>query len=457
MPNEISKIELPDGAVYDIKDSAARVQADWKSTVVNDLDYIKNKPQVIAGTGTNAVVIGNTTASRASGTSAVAEGNGSASGTRSHAEGWGTKATNSYSHVEGYFSQATGYGSHVEGGYDSQNEFMTITVSGAASAKSYTITDKSRSTYPDIDPEHCIGVVGTSIYYVKSMDLDNSTIEFTSTLSTSEVTDLEVKLFYVSIGKGRLSHAEGTSLSSGSCGHAEGEGTESSGRASHTEGLETYATGTAAHAEGSATYANGVGSHSEGSATWATGTCSHTEGNYTRATKQASHAEGFSTEASGDYSHAEGISTIAVGKSSHAEGGVATASGSYAHAEGNYAIADGENAHAEGKNAAALGLNSHAEGGTNIDSTYTIYITGSSNVLQYEYTTTDSYAPTYCNLAYDYDSGIFVRVISMDTSVTPNLISFEKTIDKDNAVDNKKLTLVYTSIASGTNSHAEGA
>lgn len=62
------------------------------------------------------------------------------------------------------------------------------------------------------------------------------------------------------------------------------------------------------------------------------------EGENTYAEGQASHAEGIDSAANGSFSHAEGNST-AGGSCSHAEGGGSIASGDYSHAQNNFTIA----------------------------------------------------------------------------------------------------------------------
>ena len=70
------------------------------------------------------------------------------------------------------------------------------------------------------------------------------------------------------------------------------------------------------------------------------GNNSFSQGQDTQSSGIASHAEGVGTIASGDISHAEGDHTIASGWGSHAEGNNTIASSSYQHVAGKYNIAD---------------------------------------------------------------------------------------------------------------------
>ena len=149
----------------EITPSEPQVQADWNQNNVASKDYIKNKPAIKAGQGSNSIVEGDidtnvagvfshaegyrTEASgnygshaegnetTASGTSSHAEGTiVTASGTSSHAEGFNTTASGSYSHTEGHKTTATHKSQHVFG------EFNELDPSSALSS--------SRGTYIEI-------------------------------------------------------------------------------------------------------------------------------------------------------------------------------------------------------------------------------------------------------------------------------------------------------------------
>lgn len=140
---------------------------------------------------------------------------------------------------------------------------------------------------------------------------------------------------------GMYATAEGwNTKASGLRTHAEGSGTTASGPISHAEGASTVASGQSSHAEGSNTTASGVSSHAEGYDNEAQGDYSHTEGCETITDAMYAHAEGYATQASGDASHAEGQSTRALGHYSHAEGLYTEAHHKSQHVFGEYNIVD---------------------------------------------------------------------------------------------------------------------
>ena len=96
-----------------IASKGINVQSDWNETTTTDDAYIKNKPPINAGSGSNSIA-GNSTG--ASGNYAHAEGHGTiASGLASHSEGYSTRASGIYSHAEGSSTVASGDVSHAEG------------------------------------------------------------------------------------------------------------------------------------------------------------------------------------------------------------------------------------------------------------------------------------------------------------------------------------------------------
>ena len=107
---DISRITLPDGYTYDIKDSSARSDISTASSA------IAAKPgEIVSGT-TGAEIFNNYANNTASGDYAHAEGSGtSATGARSHAEGSGCSATAHGAHAEGHDCTASGAYSHAEG------------------------------------------------------------------------------------------------------------------------------------------------------------------------------------------------------------------------------------------------------------------------------------------------------------------------------------------------------
>ena len=154
---------------------------------------VDDNGDVIAG----ALIIGDITNNKATGTDSHAEGSyTTASGRESHAEGSGTNASGIQSHAEGGGTRAVGDHSHSEGA-------------------------GSRATG------------------------DSSHAEGSGTTASGSSSHSE--------GAG--------SIASGSLSHAEGGGTTASGAQSHTEGISTIASGTASHAEGDSTVANHKSQH----------------------------------------------------------------------------------------------------------------------------------------------------------------------------------------------------
>ena len=275
-----------------------KAQSDWNQSNNSSDNYIKNKPAIKAGQGSNSIIEGNIDNNVASDFS-HAEGWGTtASGIDSHAEGQLATASGSTSHAEGYQTQATAPNSHAEG--------VSTKASGPQSHAegSYTTATNSAS--------HAEG---------------NSTK-----------------------ASGYQSHAEGSyTTASGQSSHAEGNNTTASKEYSHAEGDGTTASGQSSHAEGTYTTASGNDSHTEGNGTTASGSTSHAEGGGTTASGYGSHAEGGGTKASGPQSHAEGGSTTASGPTSHAEGSRTTATGESSHTEGNGTIANNKCQHVFGE------------------------------------------------------------------------------------------------------------
>ncbi len=234
-----------------------------------------------------------------------------ASGSKSHAEGRRTQATNDYAHSEGDETLASGQSSHAEG--------CGTKTSGVASHAEGDTTVASG---------------------------DSSHSEGAATKAT-----------------GPASHSEGNStMASGAQAHAEGDDTVASGQGSHSEGGSTEAKGALSHAEGALSVAEGRGSSARNHKTLAKGDFSSAEGESTQALGINAHSEGVNTVASGSNSHSEGENSQAVGRSSHSEGQYTEASGEASHAEGNNTEASGQFAHAEGYQTIASGAYSHAEG-----------------------------------------------------------------------------------------------
>lgn len=172
----------------------------------------------------------------------LANGNDNkATGSGSHAEGFGCEASGGNSHAEGNVSKATGMFSHSEG---------------------YKCIAKGGNSHAEGDSSQAKG--------------SGSHAEGYSTTAHGDGSHTEGNL---SKANGSFSHAEGFSCTSeGTNSHAEGNSTIASGENSHAEGNSSQAKGSSSHAEGDHTVASGRYSHAEGCSTAAHGDNSHAGG-----------------------------------------------------------------------------------------------------------------------------------------------------------------------------------
>lgn len=93
-------------------------QPDWTQTDETAPDYIWDKPAILPGAGTNAILQGNIAANVANAIFSMATGTStSATGNYSHAQGYHTTAIGNQSHAEGYYTEVSGQSSHAEGHY----------------------------------------------------------------------------------------------------------------------------------------------------------------------------------------------------------------------------------------------------------------------------------------------------------------------------------------------------
>ena len=210
--NQAQRWQLGPDGVWARYPAAVYPQADWNTTDPSSNRYIRNKPAIGAGTGTNAIQEGNDTT--ASGSQSHAEGNGTtASGAQSHAEGSRTEASGEVGcHAEGNMTKATGTpAAHAEG--------QSTTASGVQSHA------EGNGTTASGPQSHSEG--------------------------------------YGTTASGVQSHAEGnvTKAIGSPAAHAEGNGTTASGVQSHAEGYCTTASGAQSHAEGNGTTANHASQH----------------------------------------------------------------------------------------------------------------------------------------------------------------------------------------------------
>ena len=171
-----------------------------------------------------------------------------AGGNYSHAEGFGTLASQIYSHAEGYLTTGSGQASHAEG-------YGTLASQIYSHAEGYLTTGSGEASHAEGYYSHAEG------YY--------SHAEGNATLAASLYSHAEG---YLTTGSGQASHAEGhLTLASQNYAHAEGFGTLASQIYSHAEGYLTTGSGQASHAEGYLTVAFGTGSHASGNGTIASG------------------------------------------------------------------------------------------------------------------------------------------------------------------------------------------
>jgi hypothetical protein len=215
---------------------------------------------------------------------------------------------------------------------------------------------------------------------------------------------------------------------------ANGIGAVALGIGTDAIGEYSCAAGDSATAKGHASFAAGRGI-ANGESSFASGR-SVTNGRYSHADGgghadgEASHAEN-SGVAYGYYSHAENDGE-AIGKYSHAEGD-GRAYGEFSHAEGAYTIAIGKNAHVEGESKNKLQLS----------------LTGDANATTYTFSATGHSA--YVNVGhYVYTKNRASKIIEK----TDTTITVETTLS-DTALENYP-AYIYTHIASGEASHAEG-
>ena len=277
--------------------------------------------------------------------------NCTASGTHSHAEGYGTIAYGNYSHAEGYSTTASANYSHAEG-------YLT----------------KASGTY--------------------------SHAEGSSTIASGGYSHAEGR---GTAASGANSHVEGrNTIARGDSSHAEGYNTKANGDYSHAEGYFTEATGIYSHAEGTDTKATGSNSHAEGSTTLAIGASSHAEGCHTLASGSYSHSEGMGESLSKVISGNANVKTYSINDTSELTVGAVVvyedsfakvtafdttnntitlnntlsdtaldnatvkvyvsgvASGAYSHSEGKNIIAQFEAQHVQGRNNVVDSYNRYA-------------------------------------------------------------------------------------------------
>ena len=176
--------------------------------------------------------------SHAEGNNSHAEGHNShAEGNYSHAEGDQSHAEGTYSHAEGTHTHAEGAGSHAEG-FNTHAHGNASHAEGGGWAYVKRITGEADATTYAIDSVDNL-VVGAAIRNVilnnnvptyitakiMALDVDNSTITVSRTLSVETALDNHGVDIYVSgLALGQCSHVEGyRNIAAGSSQHVQGE------------------------------------------------------------------------------------------------------------------------------------------------------------------------------------------------------------------------------------------
>lgn len=359
-----------DAAKQEMFDYVDEADKDWAQEDETQPDYIKNKPSIRTGQGSNSIVEGNLT--EALGENSHAEGVGNIAGCR----GFNIIAIDPI----GYDSTETAP-TEMHLTLDSVEGLAVEDSCSVAINKNYMemgkITNISENTitinaYPDdltaaIISKTVVGGGDKLAYVFVSTKQNIGTTIFGSAQHAEgyETAALMIAAHAegaATVASGKYSHAEGDSTFAGYAAHAEGQRTKALGGVSHAEGSNTTASGVSSHAEGQLSTASGSHSHAEGYDTDALGNRAHSEGYKTTAQGTDSHSEGNATKAIGNQSHTEGQGSEASGWTAHAEGYKTQATKNKAHAEGGNTIASGETAHAEGHFTIASGYASHAEG-----------------------------------------------------------------------------------------------
>lgn len=219
--------------------------------------------------------------STSSGTYSHAEGKRTDSiGEGSHTEGYYTEAQKSYSHAEGCFTRTKGYYAHAEGGVSSDPFALQLT--GEGNATTYTTTNTKGARIGDQVASSNYQMDGYWGNAIVTAVVENESITFNRTLSSSAISNKTYYLFYTVQAEGKISHAEGG-------------GTRAIGQGSHTEGQETIALKNYSHAEGFGSKTDGKYAHAEGIYTIANGEGQHTEGKFNIADVTSLHIIGNGT------------------------------------------------------------------------------------------------------------------------------------------------------------------
>ena len=399
-----------------ISEAVSSSVADWHQTDSNAVNYIKNKPPIKTGTGSNSIVIGDGTAqgqySVAGGTNdkqlaknilgydlseisdtmitqklgerglelkadvqKVAEANGD----MSVAYGSGAKTVTPGSIAMGLASKAGAKGFYWFT-FDFDNNKIQLTTTQDRYSEGLFGFGANRDPKWDTNAANILSnwKAGDALTIILVESIFPFKCKITAIDATNGVLTVD-KLPFTS-EDAKISGFDGLKLAPDDCsvcnpmrpehgvvglgfgGLTHGFGTIAAGSFSQAYGRMSVAAMQYAHAEGFETIAAGEASHSEGRETQAIANYAHAEGGNTIASEMYAHAEGCDTKASGSSSHTEGYLTEAKGGQSHAEGYDTIAEGNFSHAEGAITKSIGEASHAEGAYTEAEGNYSHSEG-----------------------------------------------------------------------------------------------
>lgn len=156
-----------------------------------------------------------------------------------------------------------------------------------------------------------------------------------------------------------------------------------------------------------------------------------------RATGEFSLASGEETLSSGTYSHAEGLGSKASATAAHAEGYNTIASGNHSHAEGNYTVASGNYSHAEG-----------------ISDVITLPFSGVKGTTTYTCSYIEFYYTAF-QIGRSFLYGGNIYEVTAYNGVNKS-VTFDKTLNPNEAWTSKSINLIALSVAEGKSSHTEG-
>lgn len=414
---ELSKITLPNGNVYDLKDTTARS--------IGKVSGVKGDSQSSYRTGNVNITATNIGLGNLTNNKQV---KGLSSGTtNNNLVAWGS---------DGY--------TVADSGIAKGSVATKLALSGTNySASSNTITVTKANLQSAVQDSSLVLMTADERTKLASIDTGGNyvtvggtqTVTGAKTFSAPTVVMNSMRIGFVAAGTtvGEDSFTSGYSCSA-------------SGRYAHGEGSITHAEGEGSHAEGSFTYAIGYGSHAEGHGTKAYGSYSHSEGDYSEAYGDYSYVSGSYNYATEDYQTVIGkYNSVSIDNSGDepvydagdyafiigngywngstvrsnaltvdwdgnlvCAGGIkagnnTVASGTNSVATGSYSTASGNYAHAEGSNTKAIGNNSHASGKGTYATRDNQFVIGEYNAI-----TESATNPPICSNALFYGNDVIV-------------------------------------------------